>query len=160
MRKTKQSPQSGGMESQEVQYQFHLPVDIAKVMVQAYAQAFTDAVSAYRHRQPSVEGSQLEQQARNGLEKLKAMVGRKPITNDLELLAHILVRTYVSAYQKESRLLVEVPSYAERWRQLLSGGDRKIHENGSHCCSKRGDWHARCDQYRLGHWASMVPAPE
>lgn len=125
MRKPKQSPQSGGMESQEVQYQFYLPEDMVNVMIQAYAQAFTDAVGAYRHQQPPVEGSQLEQQARNALEKLKAMVRRKPLTNDLELLAHILVRTYVSAYQKESRLLVEVPSYAERWRHLLSGSDKE-----------------------------------
>ncbi|HEX7734648.1 MAG TPA: hypothetical protein VF458_07290 [Ktedonobacteraceae bacterium] len=125
MRKPKQSPQSGGMESQEVLYQFYLPGDMANVMVQAYALAFTDAVGAYRHRQPSVEGSQLEQQASNTLEKLKAMVRRKPLTNDLELLTRILVRTYVSAYQKESRLLAEVPSYAERWRHLLSGGNNE-----------------------------------
>jgi len=114
------------MESQEAPYQFDLPVDTANVMEQAYFQAFTDAVSAYLHRQPSMEGNQLEQQARKGLEKLKkAREGRKPLTNDPELLARILVRTYVSAYQKESRLFAEVPAYAERWGQLLAGGDKE-----------------------------------
>lgn len=126
MRKQKQSPQCGGKESQEAQYQFDLPADTANVMEQAYFQAFTDTVSAYLHRQPSVEGNQLEQQARKSLKKFKkAMVGRKPLTNDPELLARILVRTYVSAYQKESRLFAEVPSYAERWGQLLAGGDEE-----------------------------------
>lgn len=124
MKTPKHSPQSGQMESQE-DYQFDLPKDMVKVMVQAYAQAFTDAVGAYRHQQPSVEGAQLEQQASNALEKLKAMVRGKPLTNDLNLLARILVRTYVSAYHKESHLFAEVPSYAERWRHLLSGGNKE-----------------------------------
>jgi hypothetical protein len=125
MSKPKQNPQSGEMESQEGSYQFHLPEDMTNVMVHAYALAFIDAVGTYRHRQPPVEGGQLAQRARRSLEKLKVMVGRKPLTNDLALLAHILVKTYVSAYQKESRLLLEVPSYADRWRQLLSGGNKE-----------------------------------